>query len=1200
LSRIVFAFQHDDLAGSRDVPIDPVQQPVLSFGLNVGGTYSELDMPLDGQDGRPTLALLTSGQAHHVAATYDSASGLKAIYVDGALAFSANLPAGSLISSGGASTAYIGNMSGRQEPFTGVIDEMVFWSKALTAAEIASHVAAFQGGLGYFTSGGGQESVRLAFNEVNASSGAESWIEIVNHGEAQIDLAGFVVVNAGVGGGEMVLSAQSLAPGGYLTLTEAQLGFTLAAGNRLFLYPPLRNAVIDAVRIQEGLRGRHPEATGEWLSPAAPTAGATNEFALHDEIVINEVMYHPRPLQELPPQTEDTVLVPIDASWRYDESGDDLGTAWRQAGFDDSSWPSGPALFYNETGNLPAPKNTPLELGAVTFYFRARFDYSGNPADAQIYIRPVVDDGAVFHLNGVEAHRFNMPDGAIDASTLASVSVGNAVYTGPFALPTGSLVAGSNLLAVEVHQSTASSTDVVFGVELFSSVTVSEGRPYGAPPASWLELYNRSDRSVDLSGWKLDGGIEYSFENGATLAPGGYLVIAEDRSYLEALHPSAPIVGDFTGRLSNRSDLLILRDADGNPANTLRYHDDAPWPLFADGGGSSLELRDPWADSSRPEAWAASDEGSRSEWKTYTYDEVATANIGPTTWNEFIIGLLDAGEVLVDDIHVIEDPAGTAVELIQNPTFETGATAWRLLGNHRHSAVIADPDNASNHVLHLVATGPTEHMHNHLETTLRGGETVNNGRTYRVSFRARWLAGSNQVHSRLYFNRVPETTLIDVPEIGGTPGAVNSRFEGNIGPTFSDLRHAPAVPSPGEEVAVSVTTADPDGVSSCTLWWSVNGGTWSSAPMSPQDSDSYLGTIPGQASGAAVQFYAEAADGRGASATSPAGGRDSRAVYRVDDGQADLGDKHNLRIVMTPGDTNFLHLNTNVMSNDRMGATVIYDEREVYYDVGVRLKGSERGRNQTPRVGFNIRYPSDNLFRGVHRTTAIDRSGGLALGSTYGQDEILIKHMIQHAGGIPGSYDDIIRVIAPRSTHNGPALLQMARYTNVFLDSQWAEGGEGTLFEFELIYSPTRTDTGSPEGLKLPEPDQVIGTDIRDLGDDKEVYRWNFLIENNLDRDDYSDLIQLCKCFSLSGAALEARAIEVMDVDEWMRTFAMMALCGVGDAYTFGNNHNIRIYVRPEDRKVLAFPWDWDFAFVQSATAALWGNQNLAKIITRP
>ena len=42
-----------------------------------------------------------------------------------------------------------------------------------------------------------------------------------------------------------------------------------------------------------------------------------------------------------PPVTEETVILPLDAVWRYEASGDDLGSGWRQPGFADGGWPSG-------------------------------------------------------------------------------------------------------------------------------------------------------------------------------------------------------------------------------------------------------------------------------------------------------------------------------------------------------------------------------------------------------------------------------------------------------------------------------------------------------------------------------------------------------------------------------------------------------------------------------------------------------------------------------------------------------------------------------------------------------------------------------------------------------------------------------------------------------------------------------------------
>src|SRR5206468_3663012 len=247
-------------------------------------------------------------------------------------------------------------------------------------------------------------------------------------------------------------------------------------------------------------------------------------------------------------------------------------------------------------------------------------------------------------------------------------------------------------------------------------------------------------------------------------------------------------------------------------------------------------------------------------------------------------------------------------ELIQNGSFENGATAWRIIGNHR-GEVVVDPDNPANQVLHLIARGPTEHMHNHAETTLASGATVLNGREYQISFRAKWLAGANQLHTRLYLNRLAQVTLLDIPQLNGTPGARNSRFETNIGPTFADFQHRPVVPQANQPVTVSVRAEDPDGAGRCMPWWSANGGAWTNAAM-------------------------------------------------------------------TSADAAVLHAHTNVMSNGQMGATVVYDEQEVFYDLGVRLQSSERGRDEPSRVGFTIEFHPDQLFRGVHDSVTIDRSGG--------------------------------------------------------------------------------------------------------------------------------------------------------------------------------------------------------------------------------
>jgi hypothetical protein len=175
--------------------------------------------------------------------------------------------------------------------------------------------------------------------------------------------------------------------------------------------------------------------------------------------------------------------------WRFDQRGLSLGTTWRGRLFDDSGWPQGAPLFgYEPSANvLPAPIRTPLTTNQnkFTFYFRKAFVLPGNATNALLRLRPVLDDGAVFHLNGVELFRWGMPLGAVSFSTPAGRTVDNAAYEGPFVVTPTNLVAGTNALAVEVHQVNGTSSDVVFGTGVEVLLLPSQALPPPRLEASW-------------------------------------------------------------------------------------------------------------------------------------------------------------------------------------------------------------------------------------------------------------------------------------------------------------------------------------------------------------------------------------------------------------------------------------------------------------------------------------------------------------------------------------------------------------------------------------------------------------------------------------------------------------------------------------------------------------------------------------------
>ena len=165
------------------------------------------------------------------------------------------------------------------------------------------------------------------------------------------------------------------------------------------------------------------------------------------------------------------------------------------------------------------------------------------------------------------------------------------------------------------------------------------------------------------------------------------------------------------------------------------------------------------------------------------------------------------------------------------------------------------------------------------------------------------------------------------------------------------------------------------------------------------------------------------------------------------------------------------------MSNDRFPVTVIEDETKVYYDVGLRLKASGFGRNQSGHYGFNIRFQPDHRFRGVHQSISVERSPNLK--------EILAKHLMNRAGGSYASfYDDVAHIITPTTGDRGVGLLSMTRHTGTFFDGLFPDAEDtGTLFNHELLYNPSGT-TGGPEGLKIGFPYNHNGGryDLEDRG----------------------------------------------------------------------------------------------------------------------
>ena len=210
-------------------------------------------------------------------------------------------------------------------------------------------------------------------------------------------------------------------------------------------------------------------------------------------------------------------LMPITQSWRYSTNNLDA-VNWKTVGYAETGWSNlSPALLYIEGVALPAPKNTLLPHKGdgnprVTYYFRTTFNMANAAVVSSLTFSNLIDDGAVFYLNGVEVQRVGMPGGAVTYSTFATRSVGDATTFDVFSISGDlltNLVTGNNVLAAEVHQINAGSSDIVFGTALLYATNMNLIRgPY---------LQNGSHTNVVVR-WRTDANSIGRVRYGTNLA----------------------------------------------------------------------------------------------------------------------------------------------------------------------------------------------------------------------------------------------------------------------------------------------------------------------------------------------------------------------------------------------------------------------------------------------------------------------------------------------------------------------------------------------------------------------------------------------------------------------------------------------------------------------------------------------------------
>lgn len=174
------------------------------------------------------------------------------------------------------------------------------------------------------------------------------------------------------------------------------------------------------------------------------------------------------------------------------------------------------------------------------------------------------------------------------------------------------------------------------GPVVLSEIQYNPGSQTNADNLEFIEIHNTYASSVDLSGWELDGGVEFTFPDGIALQTGGYLLLVgfdvADADLMQAFSEhyalaadAVTLLGPWKGGLSNSGETLYLKRRDtaaekildektglsSHPLaieDTVPYSDGGQWPGRPDGQGQSLERKSPSVWGGDPSNWRASKE----------------------------------------------------------------------------------------------------------------------------------------------------------------------------------------------------------------------------------------------------------------------------------------------------------------------------------------------------------------------------------------------------------------------------------------------------------------------------------------------------------------------------------------------------------------------------------------------------------------
>lgn len=717
----------------------------------------------------------------------------------------------------------------------------------------------------------------------------------------------------------------------------------------------------------------------------------------------------------------------------------------------------------------------------------------------------------------------------------------------------------------------------------------------------YVELYNLSPQPVNLAHWEISGGIRFRFPSPALIPPDGYVVISRNVTRMLSRYPALraeQVFGDFSGSLSKSGERIVLNMAipvvttnNGSTATNVNliavdevsYADGGRWGQWSDGGGSSLELKDPRSDNRLAPNWADSDETRKAPWTTV--EVTGVLDNGTSTADRFQTLLQGRGECLIDNVEV---RTLTGVNVLTNSTFEANANGWTAEGTQSQSGWEPSEGFESAASYHVRASDRGDNQVNRIRARIAPSQTAN--RTNTIRAKVRWLKGHPELLFRLSGNWLEAAVRMDLPTNLGTPGTRNSRAVTNDGPAIHDVTHYPAVPATGEAVIVQAKVDDPDGIASVSLNYRLDPATTMlSVPMLDDGTGGdavagdgvFAATLPGQPANTLVAFHVQSTDSAqpAARATFPADAPAHECLVRFGE-SVPAGNLPSYRFWMTRAAFTAWDTRNN-LNNTLNDVTFVLGNHRVIYNAAASYAGSPyiAPGFDTPTSGFcgySVEIPSDEPFLGDN-ALVLDWPGGHGNETTAIQEQM--AYWIAEQSDLPFSHRYFIRL-----TVNGVTDMQRGGVFEAVLQPaqdflrQWSPGdSEGDFFKidraFEFDDSGSRLADPEPQLRIYRTPDLLNGG----FKHKTETYRWYWLKRSFDSANDYTNLFVAADVLNSAGPEPYTSQTEALiDVEEWMGIFAMEHIINNFDSWGHDIGKNMYMFKPRNGRwQIYMFDLDW-------------------------